>query len=637
MALSYAFGGKGSDAVTQEDLKERRRRHGDIIAALAARPAQNVGEGLSAIGQALLARKMRSDIDRDATAFRERQADAWGGIVPDLLGGSSQPSPVAAALASPPAGVSKPDHGGLSPQSTGDDWLRYSNEGAIRNKPLNDKLVQAMSFLPEMGVSMEVFSGGQDAEGPHRTGSHRHDHGGAGDVYFQKDGRRLDWANDADRPIFEEIVRRGRAAGVTGFGAGEGYMRPGSMHLGFGSPSVWGAGGSGANAPEWLRNAYNGSEQPSQSSAVLDALARRGNPVQMASLDPSSGMGGYADPQGGAGVDAFGRTTAQRMGSQPPQAGSSAHLTMNAAAFDNHGNVSMEAPSIEQGLPTTTQDTTAPAAPMEVAQAEQGTYAPPVSPPDSRLYRLMQAAQNPDLSDEQRSLVGMFLKQELDRNAPIDPMKQLQMQELQQRIDKGNKPEPTKWEKLDDDTLFNPETSETKELATGPKLSDFGDTSALRKEIQGLPSYKNYSQAAPIYKSMVETAGRNSRASDLNLVYGLGKIMDPTSVVREGEMVMVKNTGSLPDWLQGAINSLNGGAALTAETRNAIMTEAYGRMKGYDEAFKQELPLYQHITRQRNIDPAEVIPNFGDLAPWQAMPVRAGQPSVDDLIRKYDR
>lgn len=141
--------------------------------------------------------------------------------------------------------------------STG-EWLRYSNQGATRNQPLSPELIQAMSFLKDMGVQMEVFSGGQDATGPNRVGSHRHDHGNSADVFFSMDGRRLDWANPQDRPIFEQIVQQGRAAGVTGFGAGPGYMQQGSMHLGFGTPAVWGAGGSGEAAPDWLVRAYNG-------------------------------------------------------------------------------------------------------------------------------------------------------------------------------------------------------------------------------------------------------------------------------------------------------------------------------------------------------------------------------------------
>lgn len=151
------------------------------------------------------------------------------------------------------------------------DWLRYANQGATRNQPIDSRLIEALGFLPEMGLSMEVFSGGQPARGLARVGSHRHDHGNAADVFFYKDGRRLDWANPEDQPVFGDIVRRARAAGVTGFGAGPGYMQPGSMHVGFGAPAVWGAGGKAANAPEWLRAAYEGAQVAPQIAAAPGA------------------------------------------------------------------------------------------------------------------------------------------------------------------------------------------------------------------------------------------------------------------------------------------------------------------------------------------------------------------------------
>jgi len=152
------------------------------------------------------------------------------------------------------------------------EYVRYANQGATRNLPLDPRLVNAFSFLPELGLAMEVFSGGQPAKGSGgaRVGSVRHDHGGAADVYFHQGNRRLNWAQQADIPIFQDIVKRAAAAGVTGFGAGPGYMREGSMHVGFGSPGVWGAGGRGATAPEWLRAAYGGGAKsaPTQTAAT---------------------------------------------------------------------------------------------------------------------------------------------------------------------------------------------------------------------------------------------------------------------------------------------------------------------------------------------------------------------------------
>jgi hypothetical protein len=140
------------------------------------------------------------------------------------------------------------------------EWLRYANSGATRNLPLDASLIEALSFLPELGLTMEVFSGGQPPNGSNRprVGSTRHDNGLAADAFFYKDGRRLDWNNPDDLPLFTEVVQRAKANNVSGFGAGKGYMMPGSMHIGFGDSGVWGAGGKGENAADWLRAAFDG-------------------------------------------------------------------------------------------------------------------------------------------------------------------------------------------------------------------------------------------------------------------------------------------------------------------------------------------------------------------------------------------
>lgn len=148
---------------------------------------------------------------------------------------------------------------------------------------------------------------------------------------------------------------------------------------------------------------------------------------------------------------------------------------------------------------------------------------------------------------------------------------------------------------------------------------DFGNLQDVRKEIQALPSYKNFSQAAPIYKTMVDASTRDSKAADLNLVYGLGKIFDPNSVVREGEMVMVKDTASLPDWLVGAINSLNGGARLQGETRAAILREAQSRMGAYNDMLGNDLKLYRRLAEQYKLDPELLLPPLPDIGVLPAL------------------
>ncbi|PCK76827.1 hypothetical protein CPT34_11225 [Rhizobium sophoriradicis] len=160
------------------------------------------------------------------------------------------------------------------------------------------------------------------------------------------------------------------------------------------------------------------------------------------------------------------------------------------------------------------------------------------------------------------------------------------------------------------ETLFSPGQERVVYQGTGYKPED---VSNLRKEVQNLPTYKSYQQAAPVYQSMIDTAKTDSKASDLNLVYGLGKIMDPNSVVREGEMVMVNNTASLPDWFSGIINSVNGGQRLTPETRQAILAEARSRMGAYRSALDNDIGQYRGILGRRGMNEADVLPTLGDI------------------------
>lgn len=160
-------------------------------------------------------------------------------------------------------------------------------------------------------------------------------------------------------------------------------------------------------------------------------------------------------------------------------------------------------------------------------------------------------------------------------------------------------------------TVINPQTGEVLYQGTGFKPEDVTN---MRKEIQGLPSYKSFQQALPSYQSMIDTAKTDSKASDLNLVYGLGKIMDPNSVVREGEMVMVNNTSSLPDWVQGAINSVNGGSRLEPATRMAILSEARSRMMAYRGALDNDIGQYQGIISRRGMNAADILPTLGSVA-----------------------
>jgi len=155
------------------------------------------------------------------------------------------------------------------------------------------------------------------------------------------------------------------------------------------------------------------------------------------------------------------------------------------------------------------------------------------------------------------------------------------------------------------------------------------ETSKLRNEIQGLPSYKNVAQAAPVYKSMLEAAGRDTRAADVNMIYGMAKIMDPGSVVRESEMSVAQAIATLPQQLQAAIKSqMTESGRLTPELRMAIMQEARSRITAYQGMFDQDATMYRGIAQRNRMNEADVLPSFGPFDEFR--PSASGKPVVID-------
>jgi peptidoglycan hydrolase-like protein with peptidoglycan-binding domain len=138
--------------------------------------------------------------------------------------------------------------------------VTYTNQGATRSLKIPQRLYSIIQAAGKAaGIDkIEIFSGGQVPKGQQgpRTGSTRHDTNvGAADVYLYAGGKQLSTAQED--PRVAAFIQAARAGGAVGIGAGPGYMSSRGIHVGFGKPAVWGKGGSGANAPSWVKAAYN--------------------------------------------------------------------------------------------------------------------------------------------------------------------------------------------------------------------------------------------------------------------------------------------------------------------------------------------------------------------------------------------
>jgi hypothetical protein len=129
----------------------------------------------------------------------------------------------------------------------------------------------------------------------------------------------------------------------------------------------------------------------------------------------------------------------------------------------------------------------------------------------------------------------------------------------------------------------------------------------LRKEFNALPEVKNYTEALPAYKAITDAATRNTPQSDINLVYGVAKLYDPTSVVREGEYATVASAQSIPEHVKKWAQYIQGGGKLTPETKKQILQEAQGRMATFQEAVEQRRTQYKDIASRTGVDPTLVL------------------------------
>lgn len=108
---------------------------------------------------------------------------------------------------------------------------------------------------------------------------------------------------------------------------------------------------------------------------------------------------------------------------------------------------------------------------------------------------------------------------------------------------------------------------ESNAIAGGQKVSE--SITNIRKEYNALQPVQNYRAAVPMLESAKKAP--DTPAGDLDVIYAVGKALDPNSVVREGELNLVIKSGSPAQQLQGYASIIRGGGRLPKGQRDALM------------------------------------------------------------------
>lgn len=143
----------------------------------------------------------------------------------------------------------------------------------------------------------------------------------------------------------------------------------------------------------------------------------------------------------------------------------------------------------------------------------------------------------------------------------------------------------------------------------------------LRGQFQALAPVTRYSASLPLYESVTGAldriaAGRRSGQDDQlaahDAVVAYANLLDPPSVVREGEVVSVLRARGTPDYIISQVERVLGGQPMTPELARQLERSAADRMAGYRRAIEPIAAQYRGIATRRGVSPENVVLEMSD-------------------------
>ena len=155
--------------------------------------------------------------------------------------------------------------------------------------------------------------------------------------------------------------------------------------------------------------------------------------------------------------------------------------------------------------------------------------------------------------------------------------------------------------------LVDPQTG--KVIFQAPKDGsgkDFGNALALRKEFNGEGIYKGYQEVKNAWSQINTGLNAKSPAGDLAAATKFMKLLDPTSVVRESELLMAMQASGALDRLYNYAQMRVAGTKLTPTQREdfrKLSDEFYQTsLNQYNEKFNE----YKDIALRNNLNPDDI-------------------------------
>ncbi len=180
----------------------------------------------------------------------------------------------------------------------------------------------------------------------------------------------------------------------------------------------------------------------------------------------------------------------------------------------------------------------------------------------------------------------------------------------------ANAPKPIEYKEVNGKIVaIDPNTGTATDVyGSGSLTPDQISTSgALRDDLRNELGSFNLVRSG--YQTIQDLYANSGSVSDYALAVGFAKILDPTSVAREGEVAAIAGSGSIDAGLRAQLtNALNGTGSLPPQVREEIARIAAQKYAREAERAKGTLDRYKFAAEQANV-PFEQVWLGGDIAP----------------------
>lgn len=160
-------------------------------------------------------------------------------------------------------------------------------------------------------------------------------------------------------------------------------------------------------------------------------------------------------------------------------------------------------------------------------------------------------------------------------------------------------------------TLTDPERERV--AGIGIDAAKITDIASARKEFARLSG--DFITIRNSFDQIKAVAARPSAAGDVAMIFSYMKMLDPTSVVREGEQATAANAAGVDDRLRNTYNRLLTGERLTTEQRGDFIAQSeniYLDRLGKQRALERQ---FSAVAQRQGMDPRDVVLDFVSQQP----------------------